>query len=937
MFKSKILRLEKKVLCTAFLATAFLNASAETWKPFNQTGYYAIQYIGEEKSVENFFVANPLAPPFAELDWAPVKLVKDYNYVYNAWNVTHEGGDDMSFRNTQGGTNTGDLIIFKSQMRTAPNYNVGAYRANQTFKIWQDVDIKDGIVCAIQANNPKTRYWVPSTTSPTVSYQDNISKEKATFFKLIPLYKFAEFEKLLTAANLILKDTDKTYPADKRTALENAIEAAQSLITQLHYETAKADQLYDELDKAYKEYDDAGKSAPIASLEKLTELERRTKTTVAVTGELTAEDFRILRDEMVRLKDLDLSAVTNTEIPTFALAGHWQLEKVALPAQCEKIGKGAFMSCPNIKDITLGENITEVGSMAFWRTGLEKISIPAQLLTIGANAFDECRNLEAIDVATGNANYSSVDGVLYDKAQTTLIKCPAGYTGTLNIPATVTAVEDFACINTLHLNGKLTLPEKLEKVGQYAFENCPDISGQLALPSTVKTIGKEAFWGCLQISSTLTLPDNVKVGKNTFAHLQALNKIVLPQSLDFLPEGLFNNCKRVTDVTTPRQEPAQLGNYVFWGWNMNNAYLHVPETAVEQYQKAEGWKLFFAEKVKMPTRFTTNGKYYIQYVGAGVNHNRFLKANSTYNQLAEFTTHTSAPLWDLDFFNGKGMSGAFNDGLVSDLRYSIDKDNYAHINMSGLSFTDTKEGYNSRVNRQFTFWFDEATGNVAIQSNGYYFTAAMSQALLQANAYKGLPRPADYVFRLIPQQTHIQVTHLGYATFYTNYALALPDGVKAYSGQLDSQHQLIALTPIKKVIPANTAVVIEAKEGTYHFNYTADEGQKVSHNDLLGTISEIKCSDEQSVYTLQQSEGSNIGLYLDEDGIVPAHSAYLNLAKIATPIAGFPFTKDDLTGIEQLNSNTEAQNIYNLNGQKLQQVEHSGIYIKNGKKVLILK
>lgn len=938
MFKSKFFGLEQRWLFTLLFASGFLSATAETWKPFTLTGTYAIQYIGEQKSVQNFYIANPLAPPFSETDLAAVKMAKNYNYVYGAWKVTHEGSNDMSFRNTQGGINTGDLIVFSSKIRTAPNYNVKSYRANQTFKIWQDVDIKDGIVCAIQSNNPAHRFWFPSSSSTNLAFHENSTKEASKVFKLIPLYKFADIEKQISATLLILKDTDKTYPADKRIALENALKAIEKLIKIPSYKAAEADKLLETLRNAYKEYVNAGKNEPVASLEKLTEVERRTKTSISLLGQLNAEDFRILRDEMVSLQEMDLSAIDNTEIPTFALAGHWKLERVVLPAKCEKIGKGAFMSCPNIKEIDFGTTITEIGTMAFWRSGLELVNIPAQVKTIGDFAFDECNELKAINVSEANPNYSSADGILYDKNKQTLFKCPAAFAGMLKLPETVTTIQDFACSNALHVTGQLVLPQKLENIGNYAFENCQNISDQLNLPATVKNIGKEAFWGCLNLSSTLSIPEKAKVDEKAFGYLFSLQDIVLPQSLEALPDGLFTYCKNVKNITTSRKEPAKVGKYVFWGWNMNDVYLHIPASAVDTYKATEGWKPFFAEKVKKPTRFTTNGKYYIQYIGKGVNKNKYLIVNEGYNQLAQFTSKELAPLWDFEFFEGKGISGAFNDGQVSDLRYSSDNTHYAHVNMQGLSFIDEKSNYSPRINRQFTFWIDEMSGNVAIQSNGYYFTASPSEAFIKADAYKGLPRLTDYVFRIIPQQTKINVSELGFTTFYTNFPLIIPAEVNAYSGKLDKEKQMILLNPIEKIIPANTAVVIEAKKGAYTLKCATEEGQAVTNNDLKGNYAETQFKKDCSIYTLQQPEDSSIGFYLDEDLKVPAHNAYLNLEKVSSPISGFPFTKDDLTGIEHIAVNADkTSDIYSLNGKKLQKISRSGIYLVNGKKVLILK
>ena len=43
-------------------------------------------------------------------------------------------------------------------------------------------------------------------------------------------------------------------------------------------------------------------------------------------------------------------------------------------------------------------------------------------------------------VDTNNPAYSSVDGVLFNKSQTTLIQCPGAKTGSYTIPNSVTSI-----------------------------------------------------------------------------------------------------------------------------------------------------------------------------------------------------------------------------------------------------------------------------------------------------------------------------------------------------------------------------------------------------------------------------------------------------------------------------------------------------------------
>ena len=106
-------------------------------------------------------------------------------------------------------------------------------------------------------------------------------------------------------------------------------------------------------------------------------------------------------------------------------------------------GAGGAAAIPNTIN---GIPVTGIGTYAFWYCpGLTNVSIPTgAMISIGTNAFFGCPSLTAITVDVLNPVYSSLDGVLFDKSQLTLIQCPGGIAGSYTVPSSATGIGDRA-------------------------------------------------------------------------------------------------------------------------------------------------------------------------------------------------------------------------------------------------------------------------------------------------------------------------------------------------------------------------------------------------------------------------------------------------------------------------------------------------------------
>ena len=201
--------------------------------------------------------------------------------------------------------------------------------------------------------------------------------------------------------------------------------------------------------------------------------------------------------------------ITSIEIPeTIAIIGGWafsgciNLTSITIPASVTEIGDNPFNVCNDLKNITVAadnkiyssedgilynknktelvafpsvrgefiipDSVTSILGGALAQTYLTNVTIPARVTKIGIIVFYNCYSLESISVDPDNPNYSSENGILYNKAKTEIIQVPGAISDDITIPNSVTTIGDMAFLQCHNLTSVI-IPNSVTTISEGAF------------------------------------------------------------------------------------------------------------------------------------------------------------------------------------------------------------------------------------------------------------------------------------------------------------------------------------------------------------------------------------------------------------------------------------------------------------------------------------
>ncbi len=224
--------------------------------------------------------------------------------------------------------------------------------------------------------------------------------------------------------------------------------------------------------------------------------------------------------------------------------------------------------------------LEKIGAFAFKKSGLTgNLSLPNNVEEIGEGAFEECKQL----------------------------------TGNLQLPINLTKLGGFAFNNCTGLNGSITLPSKLEAINSFTFNNCTNINCPIHLPPKIKKIGTNAFNNCQNVYGPIQIPNTVtEIGNYAFYNCNKLTSLTFEDSEDkwscvsYIGDYAFYNCSQMTKKLILPKKLHTIGNYTFYNCSFNG-YLYVPSTVTDIGESAFENCVNFSDSLVFSTKIKNIG------------------------------------------------------------------------------------------------------------------------------------------------------------------------------------------------------------------------------------------------------------------------------------------------------------------------------------------
>lgn len=384
----------------------------------------------------------------------------------------------------------------------------------------------------------------------------------------------------------------------------------------------------------------------------LSSTEKSTITNLIITGNLNAQDFKCLRDEVSELAVLDLSntlikayngtsgthpgvsAYPDNQLPQYSFFTYTGISKdklvqINLPNSITSIGNHSFYSCKGLTSITIPNTVTSIGDYAFQQcSAMKSITLGSGLQTIGAQSIYKTglkviNSLSVVPPTLGPKalaeNYISIVYV-----PSTSVSSYQSATGWQSLPI---STDELVSVNnatagalaaTINSSGyQLSSISKLKVSGYLNSSDFEQIKNNMPLIMELdftdasiqgNAIPANAFYG-KNILTTVKLPSIIEsIGDNAFASCSNLADIFpLPSSLKTIGSSSFSNCYSLTGNLVIPNTVTSIGNYAFNGCKGFNGNLILSDNLTSIPIGAFGGCTFLKGILNIPNSVTAIG------------------------------------------------------------------------------------------------------------------------------------------------------------------------------------------------------------------------------------------------------------------------------------------------------------------------------------------
>lgn len=236
------------------------------------------------------------------------------------------------------------------------------------------------------------------------------------------------------------------------------------------------------------------------------------------------------------------------KIYEYAFAYNQKITKIIISDTISEIGYKAFSNCAVLQEVAVGNGVKEIKKDLFYNSkNISRITLGDNVNSIDPEAFNGCSGLSYISVSENNSDFSSQDGIIYNKNKTQFIFVPKKIKGDIIIPDSVTSIDAGRFKNCSELTGVL-LPDGLITIGATAFQNCKNLVS-INIPADIVNIGDYAFSGC----SKITVNENgiSYVGNWAVSCDENLTEAVFKEGTIGILGSAFSDCVNLESISIP--------------------------------------------------------------------------------------------------------------------------------------------------------------------------------------------------------------------------------------------------------------------------------------------------------------------------------------------------------------------------------------------------